>query len=113
MPEGDPRRVVLAELVQPVNLPERLYAALPADDPRFRGLRAFLAPLRARGSQSPIPAILGEFARSGFEQFVAYSNGYSQAARPEGAEVRGLEVAQEAAQRRARIDQATSGLDFE
>lgn len=108
---GDPRRAILAELIDPTALPDRVYAALPAADPRFAALRAFLAPLRMRGSQSPIPAIVGEFARVGFAQFQAATGGGAPAPGP--AESDGWGDALAASERHQRVAQATSQFDFE
>ena len=48
------------------DLPERLYASLPAEDPRFTELRALLATVSRSGRTSPVPRILGEWALLGF-----------------------------------------------
>ena len=47
-------------------LPARLYASLPPDDPRFAELRAFLSSVKRTGKSSPTARILGEWALLGF-----------------------------------------------
>lgn len=48
------------------SIPDRLYASLPANDPRFTELRAFLAPAVQSDAPDPTERILGEYALLGF-----------------------------------------------
>jgi hypothetical protein len=50
----------------PKVLPERLWASLPADDPRYTELRALLISIQRRGKHSPVARMLGEYALLGF-----------------------------------------------
>ena len=45
---------------------ERVTLSIPADDPRFDELLAFLETVRATGRQSPVPRMLAEWALLGF-----------------------------------------------
>lgn len=47
-------------------VPARLYASLPPEDPRFAELRAFLSSVKRTGKASPTARILGEWALLGF-----------------------------------------------
>jgi hypothetical protein len=49
-----------------VALPERCWASLPADDPRYSELRTLLASIQRRGKHSPVARMLGEYALIGF-----------------------------------------------
>lgn len=48
------------------DVPARLYASLPPEDPRFTELRAFLSSVKRTGKASPTARILGEWALLGF-----------------------------------------------
>jgi hypothetical protein len=50
----------------PSTISDRLYASLPANDPRFTELRAFLAPAVQSDAPDPTERILGEYALLGF-----------------------------------------------
>lgn len=47
-------------------LPDRLYASLPSDDPRFTELRQVLAAVIQPGKGSPAARMLGEWALLGY-----------------------------------------------
>lgn len=55
--------------VPPGHLPERVMVTLPADNPLYDDLRAFLAPLRGRGSNSPLPGVLAQLCLLGFQVY--------------------------------------------
>ncbi|PDV98550.1 hypothetical protein [Candidatus Chloroploca asiatica] len=46
--------------------PDRYYASVPADDPRFGALREVLAAVKQTGRHSPAARMLGEWALLGF-----------------------------------------------
>jgi hypothetical protein len=46
--------------------PERFWASLPANDPRFQALRHELITAQGRGKQSPVARMLGEYALLGY-----------------------------------------------
>lgn len=48
------------------NFPDRYYASVPADDPRFGELREVLAAVKQTGRHSPATRMLGEWALLGF-----------------------------------------------
>lgn len=111
MSPDDPRYEALETLAYPPQLPERLYAALPSNDPRFARLRAHLTPLQARGSKSPIPTILGDLARVGFDIVMGYA-GERQSRPEESQDLASLADARETAERRAKVAKAAEGFDF-
>ena len=93
-------------------LPERLDASLPADDPRFTGLRTEVAALVQRGRGSPVARLLGEYALLGWQ----LTHGYIQG--PSGGDV--MSEQQRASVRppasraaTAAAAEAMAGLDFE
>ena len=47
-------------------LPDRLYASLPSDDPRFTELRQVIAAVIQPGKGSPAARMLGEWALLGY-----------------------------------------------
>ena len=47
-------------------LPDRLYASIPHDDPRFTDMRQVLAAVMQRGKGSPVARMLGEWALLGY-----------------------------------------------
>jgi hypothetical protein len=47
-------------------LPDRLYASIPRDDPRFTEMRQVLAAVMHRGKGSPVARMLGEWALLGY-----------------------------------------------
>lgn len=49
-----------------MELGDRYYASIPADDPRFAALREALAAARTSGRHSPAARMLGEWALLGF-----------------------------------------------
>lgn len=49
-----------------VDLSDRYYASIPADDPRFTELREVLASVKQHGRHSPASRMLGEWALLGF-----------------------------------------------
>lgn len=48
------------------DFPDRYYASVPADDPRFGELREVLAAVKQTGRHSPAARMLGEWALLGF-----------------------------------------------
>jgi hypothetical protein len=90
-------------------LPDRVHASIPANDPRFAGLRAELAEAQSRGSGSPIPRMVGEYAKIGWLFLHGKLGGPSEAP-----DLAALGIADQAERERQRqeIAAATSGLDF-
>lgn len=92
------------------DLSERLRISLPADDPRFDEMRAFLIGIKHQGRGSPMARMLGEYALLGF----LLTTGRIALGRSDGDD---LKIAQQAtADLKAAQDHvasALSGMDFE
>jgi hypothetical protein len=92
--------------------PERFWASMPADDPRFDELRERLIELQGRGRQSPVARMVGEYALLGY----LLSTGKlalgatATGAAPAAAAPDDLDAVQAAQQ---HLDRALAGLDFE
>lgn len=54
---------------QPTELPDRMLVSLPADNPIYADLRAFLGQLPRRGAGSQVPAVLAHFVVLGFDLY--------------------------------------------
>ena len=92
-------------------LPERLWASLPAYDPRYSELRALLAGVQRRGKDSPVARMLGEYALLGFlmttGRLAIQAAGEPEALVDAQQQLLEMQAAQE------HVSNALAGLDFE